>query len=346
MSEIADVKYSDKRRLSEFDLYVDLFDRFNLKVIDVVPVRSIFMLSTNRGKKILKKIDYSVEELRFVYNGIKYIKNNFDRVMDFVQTKDGEIYTIWRGNIYCILDMVDGRECEFSNPIDVQIAARGIGELHTASEGFKGALQDRNTLGRAIENFERKLEEMKFFKRLANFHEIKSEFDSIFLKNVDNYIRNIEKSIDILKETNYLKLCSEEDKVVLCHHDLAHHNILINEDKAYFIDFDYSIIDLKVHDLCNFINKAIKNSAFDINTANMIIENYCISNSLDNRELEVLYSLLTFPEDFYSISKDYYSKRKDWEEEVFLDRLNKKVEFQEDREEFLEQLKEQIKNLH
>jgi CotS family spore coat protein len=344
--EIADVRYSDKKRLSRFDLYVDLFDRFNLKVTDVIPMRSIFLVLTDKGKKILKRIDYSVEELKFVYNGINYIRNSFDRVMDFVKTRDGEIYTFWKGDIYCILDLVEGRECEFANPIDVQIAARGIGELHLASEGFKSDIQDKNTLGRSIDIFSRKLEEIKFFKRLANFHEIKTEFDNIFLSNVDNYINEIENCIDVLKETSYLKLCSEEDKIVLCHHDLAHHNILINDEKAYFVDFDYAIIDLKVHDLCNFINKAIKNSAFDIKRANMIIENYCSSNSLDKRELEVLYALLTFPEDFYSISKDYYSRRKDWEEEVFFDRLIKKVEFKEDREEFLQQLCDQIKNLH
>lgn len=345
MSKIADVRYSEKKHLARFDLYVDLFDRFNLKVTDLVPVRSIFILFTDKGKKILKKLDYSADDLNFVYSGIKYIRGSFDRVMDFAKTKNGDVYTVWAGNLYCILDMVEGRECEFSNPIDVQIAARGIAELHAASEGFKSDMKDKNLLGRTIDIFGRKLEEMKFFRRLANFHDIKSEFDSIFLKNVDYYINEIEESVESMKASSYLKLCSEEDKVVLCHHDLAHHNILINEEKAYFVDFDYAVIDLKVHDLCNFINKAIKNSAYDINRANMIIENYCTCNSLDKRELEVLYALLKFPEDFYSISKDYYSRRKDWEEEVFLDRLIKKTEFREDREEFLEQFKEQIKDI-
>lgn len=345
MSKIADLRYSEKRHLSRFDLYVDLFDRFNLKVTDVIPVRSIFILVTDKGKKILKKLNYSVEDLNFIYSGIKYIRNSFDRIMDFTKTKDGEIYILWNGEIYCILDLVEGRECEFSNPIDVQIAAQGLGKLHAASEGFKSDMKDKNMLGRTIDIFERKLEELRFFRRLANFHEIKSEFDNIFLKNADYYMKEIEGSIAALRESSYLKLCSEEDKVVLCHHDLAHHNILINEELAYFVDFDYSIIDLKVHDLCNFINKAIKNSAFDINRANMIIENYCTCNSLDKRELEVLYALMKFPEDFYSISKDYYSRRKDWEEEIFLDRLVKRIEFKEDREEFLDQYKEQVKKM-
>jgi CotS family spore coat protein len=176
---------------------------------------------------------------------------------------------------------------------------------------------------------------MEFFKNIASIHENRAEFDEIFLKNVNYYVEQIKKSIDMLQKSYYYKLCSEEDKIVVCHHDLAYHNILINNDSAYFVDFDYAIIDLKVHDLCNFISKVEKNFAFDIEKSNTILENYCIKNTLNKRELEVLYAMLIFPEDFYSISKDYYTKRKDWEEEIFLDRLKRKVAYKEDREEFL-----------
>jgi CotS family spore coat protein len=139
----------------------------------------------------------------------------------------------------------------------------------------------------------------------------------------------------MLEKSCYYKLCSEEDKIVVCHHDLAYHNILINGEMAYFIDFDYAVIDLKVHDLCNFINKVVKNFAFDIDKATSIVENYCNKNTLSKRELEVLNGMLAFPEDFYGISRDYYTKRKDWDEEVFLDRLKRKAGYKEDREEFL-----------
>ncbi len=62
-----------------------------------------------------------------------------------------------------------------------------------------------------------------------------------------------------MKQSEYYNLCKEKEKIVFCHHDLAHHNILINKEEVYFLDFDYAVIDLKVHDICNFINKAIKN---------------------------------------------------------------------------------------
>lgn len=331
---------NEKKYLAGYDLSIGLFSRFNLKVYDIVPVRSVFFLYTNKGQKVLKKVNYTADELNFIYSAVKYIKRRFSRIMDFVETKDGMVYTLWKNDMYCIMDMVEGRECDFANPVDVSIASMGIGELHKASLGFKSTFAKKHMAGKLEENFKHRLIEMKFFKDIANMHEIKSTFDDIFLSNCDYYIDEIERSIKIIENSAYLKICSEEDKVVLCHHDLAHHNILINDEKAYFIDFDYAVIDLKVHDLCNFINKVVKNFGFDIAKAKDIIGYYCKAYELDRRELLVLYGMLTFPEDFYNISKDYYTRRKEWDEDVFLERLIKKVNYKDDREKFLEEFNE------
>jgi len=336
VSEINDiVKYREKKYLSRYDLYVDLFKKFGLKVTDLVPLRNVYLLFTDKGKKILKKVEYSKENLQFIYEAVEYIRRSFNRVISFTKTSEGEIYAIWNGELYCVMDVAEGREAQFSNPIDVSIAVKSIAEMHKASEGYRCNYPEKCMLGRAIDNFNRRLEELRFFKELALLHEYKSGFDEVFLSHVDSYIKEVEESIKFLSSTPYLKLCSEEDKKVICHHDLADHNILINEDKAFFIDFDFAIIDLRVHDLCNFINKAVKNFVFDLEKANSIVEEYSAINHLDKRELDVLKAFLSFPEDFYNISKDYYARRKEWEEETFLDRLMRKLEYKEYRDEFL-----------
>lgn len=337
VSKITDnIKYREKKFLSRYDLYVELFEGFGLKVTDVVPLRNVYLLFTDQGKKILKKVEYSKESLEFIYDAVEYIRRNFDRIISFNKTTSGELYTIWNGELYCILEGVDGRECEYSNPLDVSIASKGMAELHRASEGYRCSMPEKYLAGRTIENFRRRCDELRFFKKLASLHEYKNEFDEIFLNNVDYYIEEVERSIKLLGASPYLKISGEDDKIVICHHDLAHHNILINEEKAYFVDFDYAVVDLKIHDICNFINKAVKNFAFDLGRAKAIIEDYCTVNTLDKRELEVLKALITFPEDFYNISKDYYGRRKEWDEDTFLDRLIRKVEYKEDREEFID----------
>lgn len=336
-------RYRDRKYLSKYDLDVELFERFNLEVADVIPVRKVYIISTNKGNKVLKKIDYDIKELEFIGQIVEHFKcNKFNRIFNFEKTKDGKIFTQWRENIYCLMDLVEGKECQFSNEIDVGIAAKAIGEFHLASKGFKCTLNENNNCGRMINKFNKRLEEIRFFKELVLQYENKNVFDEIFLENADYCEQQIKNSINILEQSAYYDLCEEEDKIVLCHHDLAHHNILINDNQAYFLDFDYAIIDLKVHDLCNFINKAIKDFGFDIEKAKAIINNYCSVNSLDNRELKVLYGMLAFPQDFYSIARDYYFKKKNWDEQVFIRRLIKKVGYKEDREEFLEEFKKYI----
>ena len=345
-----DARYKDKAYLSKYDLDINLFNEFDLKTYDVIPVRKVFILNTNKGDKVLKKVNYSIAELEFINCGIEHIKNNnFDRIIEFEKTKNNLIYVPWKDDIYCIMNLVEGRECEYSNPVDVMLTSKAIAKLHKASEGliydegFAELLvknQQRYLCGRLIENFNKKLEELKFFKSIANLYENKNEFDYIFLEHEKYYEENIMQSIKILGQSEYYNLCNEKEKIVFCHHDLAHHNILINKEEVYFLDFDYAVIDLKVHDICNFINKAVKNFAYDIEKCHSILSEYTLVNPLDKRELKVLYGMLSFPEDFYSVSRDYYTRKKQWSEEVFLNRLKRKAGYKEDREEFLKAFKE------
>lgn len=334
-------RFRDKEFLCEYDLDVGLFNQYNYKVNDIIPIRKLFIISTNEGNKILKKLDYDLNHLEFIYSGIKYIRNNnFKNIFNFEKNKDGEIYTKYGNNYYIVMNLIEGRECEFNNPIEVSMASKALSKLHLSSEGFRYKGNSyRYMVGSLIDNLVRKKEELLLFKNLVRVYENKKEFDKIFIENVDNYMEEMNKSIEILSSSPYLKLCSEEDKIVLCHHDLAYHNILIKDDEVYFIDFDYSIIDLRVHDLCNFINKVIKNFAFDFEKAKNILNCYEENIKLDNRELEVLYGMLYFPEEFYSVSKNYYKRKKTWSEEVFLFKLKRKLEYQEERKEFLEKFK-------
>jgi len=348
-----DVRYKDKAYLSKYDLDVNLFSEFDLVVDDVIPVRKVFILNSDKGDKVLKKVSYGVEQLEFINCCIEYLKkNNFNRIIQFEKTKKQLICLTWKDELYCIMNLVEGRECEYSNPVDVTLTSRALAELHIASEGliydeeFKRILAkntQRYLCGKVVESFNQRLKEIMFFKEIAALNENKSEFDYIFLQYAKYYEENIIQSIKGLEQSEYYSLCKEKGKVVFCHHDLAHHNILINKEEVHFLDFDYSVVDLKVHDICNFINKAIKEFAYDIDKCHSILKDYSKINPLDHREIKVLYGMLCFPEDFYSIARDYYTRKKQWSEEVFLSKLKKKVECGKDREEFLDSFKNYYK---
>ncbi|KGM98398.1 spore coat protein [Clostridium novyi A str. 4552] len=340
---LQNVRYKDKKALVEYDLNLKMFETYDFKIEDIIPVRKVYILITNKGNKILKKVDCSIDELNFINSGINYInKNSFHRVFNFTKTKDEEVYVIWNKNIYCVMDLIDGRESEYSNPLDVMVVSRGLGQLHKACEGFRYKNKIRYLCGTTIDTFKRKSEELKIFKNVVKLIKNKTEFDEIFMDNVDYYIGEIDRAINVLEKSNFYKLCSEEDKIILCHHDLAHHNVLIKDEEAYFVDFDYSIIDLKVHDLCNFINKVEKRSAYNFDELQFILNNYYKHNNLTKTEMEVLYGMIIFPQDFYTVVKAYYTRSKDWSYDVFLDKLIKKNGLKQDKREFLEKFRTEM----
>lgn len=328
----------------EYDLDTKLIERFGLKIKDASPVRSVFLIDTDKGKKILKKVGYDTDKIYFIYYALEYINNCFPKVFRILKAVDGEPYVKWGEDLYCVLDLIDGRETEFFNPIDVNIAAQGISKFHNAGVGFLKYLKqnekekmakDNSTFGKEIEKYKENLEKMKELKHRVSCYKYKNEFDSMFLDKVDYYMETIYKSIELLEDTNYDKLCTEEDNIVICHNDLAHHNIIIKDEEAYFIDLDYCSIDIRVKDLNNFINKAIKNYAFDIDRVKNIIYNYKMYYQLNYSNIEILYAMLYFPSDFNSIVLNYYENHKNWGEDVFLDRLKKRIELESYRKEFL-----------
>ncbi|CDI48325.1 CotS family spore coat protein [Clostridium tetani] len=327
--------YSTRNYLAQYDLDSTLFENFKVKPKEVLPLRSVFIISDETGEKILKKVNYTVDELEFIKKGLNYVNRSFNRTINFLETKDNKPYVIWNDSIYCMMNLVEGRESDYSNPMDLIVATEALAELHYAGKGFYSDIQSKNNLGKIIKNFKRKEREMELFKELALIYNNKSKFNNIFIENADYLIDRIKKSIKILENSCYYKLCSMEEKRVFCHHDLAYHNIIINKDKGYFVDFDYAIVDLRVHDLCNFITKWVKSSAYDIEKCSKILEVYNKMNPLNGKEIEVLYGMLTFPQEIFSIVKGYYTEYKNWSEESSIDKLKKKIDLEEFKEDLL-----------
>lgn len=338
-----EIRYKDKEYLSGYDLDIELFRCFNLKVQDVVPVRKVYIASTDQGDVVLKKINCSINDLEFVNKVIEEIKQKgFKKLFSFIKTIDGKLYKEWNGNVYCVMTFIDGRECTYSNPLDLKLAIKTIGEFHKASFDIEVFNNSRNKIGKFIDRSYEKLNDLVFYKKLVNQYKHKNKFDEIFMENVNYYIEQIRRSIDILEKSDYYDICGENGVCSLCHHDLAYHNVLIKDNEAHFVDFDYCVRDLRVHDLCNFINKVEKEYAFDIDLTINILREYSKINSLSKSEIEILYGMLYFPQDFYSIANAYYSKQKNWDEQTFVRRITRKAGYREERKEFLDMFKEKL----
>ena len=332
-------RYVDKNILCEYDFKEEFINLLGIKINDVIPLRKVFVLFTDKGKKVLKITDSTKDRIDFIDKVLKIIESEYPMVLKYTRNTNGDIITVWKGKKYVLLDMVEGREATFTNPIEVELCTKAIAKMHIASNNIFKNISEEEIKKNSGENLIIKMEEEYYtllqLEELVNKYRYKNEFDNLFLQNVDNAKKDLIKTIEELKNSRYESLINNKENRVLCHNDLAHHNFIIDGDKVNIIDFDYCSIDMRIVDIYGYAMKVIKNLAYNEEIIELIIKSYDEVNKLEKEEVEILRKLINYPKDFISIATDYYFKQKAWSEEVFLSRLKNKLEIDKFRIEFL-----------
>ena len=337
-------KYSERDYLCKYDLSLKFFKELELDIIDIYPLRKVFMLNTNEGNKILKKVNYDAERVEFISECLNFVKADYPNIITYKKFKDGLYYKKWKDELYVIMDILEGREASFSNPVEIDLCGENVALLHKASYGLREYLNNKygkdfldNSLKEKVKQAYDNLVEIKGRVREYKY---KNEFDKIFMDNIDKYLDDILNVQEKLENSKYEDLRNDGKTIVLCHNDLVYHNFLTYKQSISIIDFDYMSIDLRCMDIADFILKCVKNSVFDIDKMIKAFKGYEKVSTISEEEKEVIYIILSFPRDFYSIVKDYYYKQKSWEYDVFLNRLKSKMAGEEYRYDFLKSYKD------
>ena len=150
------------------------------------------------------------------------------------------------------MDWVKGRHCDYLDEQDAVAVAQALAHLHRASR-ILGSVQCRTplALGPLALHFSRRLDQLKNFARLARKTSVPRAFDRLFVRDFEFYYRQSVDALEKLASSDYNELCHSTSFQAFCHRDLAYHNILINEHGPRFLDFDYSLVDLGLHDLAD-----------------------------------------------------------------------------------------------
>jgi CotS family spore coat protein len=337
------LRYPEKKYLSTYELTSTFFKTLGVTVVDIIPLRKVFVLKTDKGNKILKKVDYDEERLEFINSCVENISKNFSNVISFNTFSDGKKYKVLKGDCYVLMDLIEGREATFTNPIEFKMCGELLAKEHLASKGFANEKNVKSRIDKSlILKYKENLKNIEEIEWLVKSFKFKNEFDCLFLKDSQVYIKEIVEAIKLLELSEYNCYREKGRNIVVCHNDLAEHNFLFSNNEMYLIDFDYCSIDLRIMDLADLILKGIKNVAFDFNKALDVIDCYNKIYPLEDEEYKLLYILLLFPTDFCSITNSYYHKQKDWEEEVFINRLKMKLMNEDFRRNFLDRYKEKF----
>lgn len=337
----------EREFLSEYNLDVNLFETMGLKVKQIIPVRSVYRIVTDKGFFCLKKLRFPIEDMNFIFEAVEHLREKgFDNAFSIVKQKNGDNFISFKDEKYFLTEWIDGRECDFLNPVDLDAAIGVLAGLHKAAEGYAPTAcpLSRCYYGKWPENFNIRIDEMKLIREQVLAKPEKSDIDKIYLDYVDMCINDGEEAVRLLSKTDYKGLSEDAARNgSFIHHDFAHHNILHTFDgRTYVVDFDYSIMDIRMHDVGSLIIRNMKKSNWDIDKALEILEGYDRRNPVNSEELKVLAPFFLFPQDFWMISRQYYIERKAWDEEDYVDKMNTKSEYTLMRRKFIEEYEKRM----
>lgn len=319
-------------------------DNYDIKVIYTEKIKNVYKIKSDKGKFCLKLLKYNSEETLFITSVINHLYNNgFKNTPKIIQTLNKKD-CIPLGDYYVYLTKwVETRHCDYNDFKDVELAAFTLGELHKNSTNFNWDryIKSRYRIGKWIENFSGKKENIISFKEVIDKKNKLSYFDKLFRKILDDELRRADKSIYNLERSDYLnKIQSEKEKNAFCHHDYANHNVLIDKNNfVYIIDFDYCILDIHLHDLCSLIIRVMKNGKWNIKNAKKIMDSYSLNHSINKKDIKIMAAFMEFPQDFWQVGLQYYVEKQPWKEKVFINKIERIIKDREEKQEFIEEFR-------
>lgn len=319
-------------------------DNYEINVDNVEKIKNVFKIQSGNRTLCLKLIKYEYEHFLFIISAMKHLqKAGFESIPSFIKTISQKDY-IENGNLYAYLtEWVNAREANYDNPLDVLLASSKLSELHIKSKNFiiTDIMHPRVGWFKWIENYKTRIDEILDFKKRIEEKDKKTEFDSLYYDALEEEFTRGLMAIDNLSETNYImRMQKEIENKGFCHHDYAHHNVLIGDSgKVNIIDFDYCILDSNLHDLSSLIMRCMKNGKWSIENAVFILDAYSVINAVYKTDIPIIAAFLEYPQDFWQVGIQYYWEKQPWGEEFFVKKLQKILEDREMRQEFINELR-------
>lgn len=319
-------------------------ERYGIIAVTIEKIKNVYMVCDERRKFCLKIIKYEKPHFAFILAAINHLRNNeFKSVLPIIETLDGKQYIELDNKFAYLTPWVEARESNYDNPIDIERAAKVLAELHIKSKGFeiKNYMKPRIGWFKWFDNYRTRKNEILDFKRRIEAKEDKTEFDRIYMEHMEEELLRCDQALQHLGESNYyIKMAKEMRGRGFCHHDFAHHNVLIGADnKVTIIDFDYTILDTHLHDLASLLIRRMKNGKWDLENAKFILDAYDSVYRVEGDDIPIMAAFMEFPQDYWQVGIQYYWEQQPWGEEFFLKKLTRIIEDKEEKQEFINEFK-------
>ncbi|WP_432662511.1 CotS family spore coat protein [Wukongibacter baidiensis] len=321
------------------DKNYELVEKFGYKLIKKVPKKDYNIVFTDKGFFILKKVKYKVSEILFVHGAKEHLINKGYKNVDRYITINNIPYIEHDGDCYVMTRLIEGRGCNFKNPLEMQKASKALAEIHEASKNYIPIVKEghRSNIGKLQKDYLDKCQDFIYIKSLIKMRTTKYKIDLMVVDNIEMLYDMAIESVRNLQKNGYFEYCEEEGIYrYLCHSAYNHNNILVDlKGNLSVINFDHCKYELRCFDIAGFIMGAMDGLDWNFQKAVDILKAYNSVRKVEEREYKLMFSFLQFPQDIWEIAtKYYYEDYENFRHMYYID-LKNRIEKLPQRIEFL-----------
>ena len=325
-----------------YNLSGQLLEQYAFEVSDVLKGRGAYICITENGKKIIKAYAASEARAEALCRFLQEVKARGVPADSIIRTKEDKVLAAdIDGTTYYAREYIEGRECETKNREDVLASMGALARFHNCMNGYEGEIPEgmRVSPDMLVLEYEKHNRELKKVRNYVRGKKRKNEFEMIFWRSHAAFLEKAQKVTEKLhKQMEEVQGLAWRRMEGICHGDFNQHNVLFFKDNVGITNFEASVYDVQMRDLANFLRKIMEKYNWNIDFAVEMIHAYEKERALVPQEWEQLYIRLSYPEKFWKIANHYYNSNKAWISGRNIEKLNKVIEQEEQRERFLNML--------
>jgi len=320
------------------DRAVSLLENYDIEVLRTWKGRGAILCETNRGTLIFKEYLGSREKVNFQDSLLNHVKEKSGiKVESILKTKEGLLLINDHDETPHILKTwFEGRECNVRDMEECKMAVKTLASLHQVSD-LRGTdiLAGKTPFQIDIE-FDKHNKELKRVRKFLKEKGQKSDFE---LKLMQAYDYFLNFALQITEELRFFINELKDEPGIVCHGDYQYHNILLSGGKMSLINFEKCVIDNPVRDLYLFMRKLLEKSNWSEAIGDGLVKAYIEERKMTNADHIQLYYRLAYPEKFWKIVNFYYNSGKAWISGKNLEKLEKLIEQEKEKQKFLARYK-------
>lgn len=277
-----------------------------IKVKNTNKDRAVFKITCNDKSFCLKKVYYNESELLFIYSALEWLYRNNINVPTLIPSASKNRFVKYKNFLFILTPWIYGEKCDFDNLDNIYIASKNLAFFHRCTNNFSPI--DGSSIKESYENiytsFKGRTEKLLYYYNEA----IKKHdyFSQVFISSFSENFYLAENASIIASTINFHNLTK-----TLCHGDYVNKNIIFKDKNMWLIDFDNCTFDYASHDISHFLRRLLKRNSINWNIplTKSIISIYDSINPLTKDDLKYILSYISYPQKYFRISKDYYSKK-------------------------------------